>query len=184
MKQNVIGGFEDAIERGQSAVKSATKQAVSDVANAVVSQVTGNQPKSDTGTNEAAAAQKQKMSDDQAKGFLKDLYGPSKPSEKKAPGAQDSNLTQSILGLTPNDPNAGKSPDELAKIESLRRTLHADYYKTLTQRPQRQESVTEKIEREDQEDRMKLFAEEKKKPAPLPATVKQGTGENVVGVSG
>lgn len=180
----IIGGFEDAIERGQSTVKNSVKQAAVNFTQTAVAQVTGNQSKNDSGTNERANTTKQQMSDDQAKSFLKDLYGPSKPDEKKTPGTKDPNLVQSVLGLSPDDPNKGKTPEEIAKIEALRKTLHADYYRRLTQRPRREETVVEKIEREDNEDRMKLLEKDKKKPAPLPATVKQGTGESVVGVAG
>ncbi len=78
-----------------------------------------------------------------------------------------------------------KTPEELAKIEALRQQLHGQYYQDLTN-PQKapEENVTEKLEREDQEKKMADLETDKEKPPPLPATVKQGTGENVVGVSG
>jgi len=82
-------------------------------------------------------------------------------------------------------PNNQKTPEEEAKMEALRGELHGEYYRKLI-RPQQQqeESVVEKIEREDQEKKIEDFETQKEKPPPLPATTKQGTGENVVGVSG
>lgn len=203
---NIIGGtFEDAIEKGQATVKNAAKQTVSDFANTVKTQVTGSQqapnsnPQSDTGTgtNEQANNNQGKMSDTQAKKFLQDLYGSSDPnsgqekstdpngSKKPTNSGLPQNPLAKAAGMIPSDPNKGKSPEDLAKIESLRRQLHGQYYEELTaQRKPAEESVTERIEREDEEKKMELFEKDKKKPPPLPATVKQGTGESVVGMSG
>lgn len=200
-----FGGFEDigeaAHEAGAAVAKTTQKQAQSFVKTAV-GQVTGNQsantsPNNQNGTNEQAAAGQKQMSDDQAKQFLKDLYGPSKPQDRSLPNNQSQNSNQvqpqdqnsnpvaDALGLPQNDPNKGKSPQELAQIEGLRRELHADYYRTLTSGTKKQEeSVTEKLEREDQEEQMKSIEDDKKKPQALPQTVKQGTGEKMVGVSG
>lgn len=200
-----FGGFEDigeaAQEAGGAVVKTVQKQAQNAVKTAV-GQVTGNQsqnssPNNQNGTNEQAAAAKQQMSDDQAKQFLKDLYGPSKPQDRSLPNNQNQNSNQTsqsqnqksnpvadALGLPQSDPNKGKSPQDLAEIESLRRQLHSDYYQTLTRPKQREETVMAKLEREDQEKQMKEIEEEKKKPQALPQTVKQGTGEKMVGVSG
>jgi hypothetical protein len=78
-----------------------------------------------------------------------------------------------------------KTPEEMAKMQALRNQLHGEYYQQLT-KPQQQEeeTVVDKLEREDQEKKMSDLETDKEKPPPLPATTKQGTGENVVGVSG
>lgn len=78
-----------------------------------------------------------------------------------------------------------KTPEELAKIEALRQQLHKDYYESLTNRKKPiEEHVTEKLEREEKEQKMSELEVQKKKPPKLPMTQKQGTGENVVGVWG
>lgn len=151
--------FGEILERGQSAVVKNVKGAVSSFAKSAVGQISGSQ--SDQGTSEQAAAQK-KMSDDEAKKFLQGLYGsPDKSQDQK------------------------ENPEEKAKLEALRKQLHSDYYQNLINPKKTQEEpVVEKLEREKEEDRWKLEQKKAEKPPPLPATVKQGTGENVVGVSG
>lgn len=199
---NQIGGFEEIVETGKSSVQNAQKsaaQAAKKFVGTAVGQVTGKTPKQQdsAGTNEAANAQAQKqMSDDQAKQFLKDLYGtsdkdsqkdirPLDPKKQNSPAnTNPQNPLAQAVGINTKDPNSGKSPEELAKIEALRQQLHGDYYQSLTA-PQKQaeESVTEKLDREKQEEEIELWEKDKKKPDPL-ANVKQGTGENVIGVSG
>ncbi len=203
----MIGGFEDigeaAHEVGQAAV-SQTKKQVSGFAKTATSQITGNQSQPNTdpnqqGANEQGAQSNQQMSDDQAKKFLQDLYGPSQPQgqdkslpSQKNPGNQaqnqnqnqNSNAVSDALGLPQTDPNKGKTPEEMVEIEALRKQLHADYYRTLTTPKPQEERVSEKLEREDQEKQMEDLEKEEKKPNTLPVTVKQGTGESMVGVSG
>jgi hypothetical protein len=194
----IIGGFEDvgemAREAGQAVAKQAKNQTQATV-KAAAGQIIGNQTQpadsSDQGTNEQASAAQQKMSDDHAKQFLKDLYGPSKPTDNALNQTNNSNQSTNpqstvaqAMGLSPDDPNKGKTPEEVAKIASLHKQLHADYYRTLTAPKTPEEHVSDKLEREDQEQQMEELEEEKKKPRALPVTVKQGTGENVVGVSG
>lgn len=199
---NQIGGFEEIVETGKSSVQNVQKSAAQGAKKFVgtaVGQVTGKTPKQQdsAGTNEAANAQAQKqMSDDQAKQFLKDLYGtsdkdsqkdikPLDPKKQNSPAnTNPQNPLAQAVGINTKDPNSGKSPEELAKIEALRQQLHGDYYQSLTA-PQKQaeESVTEKLDREKQEEEIELWEKDKKKPDPL-ANVKQGTGESVIGVSG
>lgn len=79
-----------------------------------------------------------------------------------------------------------KTPEELVRIAALRQQLHGDYYQGLVnpQKPE-EESVTKKIEREDQEQQMAELETDKEKPPPIVnPNMKQGTAENVVGVSG
>ena len=160
MKAQVIGSFEEAVETGNQAVKQNVKAFV---------KAGMNQVKGDNGTNEPANQNQSKMSDDQAKSFLKDLYGKTKDEKELDKRAKE---------------NEGKTPEELTKLENLRKQLHQDYYQSLTPKPKQEERPAEKIEREEQQERWELVQKEKKKPAPLPANVKQGTGEKVVGVSG
>lgn len=201
----MIGGFEDigeaAAEMGQSVGNAAKKQATG-FAKTAQGQITGNQASSSQnqqGINEQGNAAQQKMSDDQAKQFLKDLYGPSQPQGqgKSLPSLQNpvnqvqnqnqnsnSNTAADALGLPQSDPNKGKTSEELVQIETLRKQLHSDYYRSLTKPKPEEERVADKLEREDQEKQMEDLEKEEKKPKSLPVTVKQGTGETMVGVSG
>lgn len=179
----------EILESGQTTVKNVASSAVKGTQNfakSTTSQITGSTP-NDTGSNEANQVKQQQMSDDQAKQFLKDLYGNSDKTSGKSvalPAQNNQNPLAKAIGMKPKDPNAGKTPEEIAKMIALRRQLHGGYYQKLTSRPKQEESVAEKIEREDQQEKMKLFEQEKKKPSPLPATIKTGTGEKMVGVSG
>ena len=181
---NNSGMIGEMLERGQSSVRKNVKQAASDFAQAAKGQITGSQ--NNQGTNEQANSAKQNMTDDQAKKFLQDLYGGSDknsaPDKSKTQNPQ--NPIAQAAGMAPKDPNEGKSPEELAKIEALRKQLHGDYFQSLVnpQKPQ-EESVTEKLEREDQEEQFEELEKKKEKPDPL-VNVKQGTGESVIGVSG
>lgn len=192
---DINSGFGEILETGQGAVKNAaksTKQGAQNFAKTAVGQIAGNQsstPQNDQGTNEAVTAQQKQMSDDQAKQFLKDLYGPTKPQESSASNnsqaktaaqqGSNQNLIKQAAGVTP------KNPQEIAKMQSLRNTLHQEYYQNLIN-PQKPEevSVTDKLEREEQVEEFEEIEKEKKKPSKLPQTQKVGTGEKMVGVSG
>lgn len=185
-------GFGEILERGQTTVRNVAKgakQGAKAFAKTAAGQVAGGQtPNQNQGTNEAANSPQQQMSDDDAKQFLKDLYGKSDKKSTSSPPQnqnQNQNAVKTALGMSQKNPNEGKTAEELAKIEQLRNQLHGQYYEELTnpKKPQ-EEAVTEKLEREEQEEKVELFEKNKKKPPPLPATVKRGTGESVVGVSG
>ena len=108
------------------------------------------------------------------------------PGEKPALDAPSVRETVTTAMGLPDILSSGvKTPEEEAKMEALRGQLHGEYYRKLT-KPQQQaeETVVDKLEREDQEKKMEDIETQKEKPPPLPATVKQGTGENIVGVSG
>ncbi len=186
--KGIIG---EILETGQSTVRKNVKQAASDFAKSAKVQITGSQ--NDQGTNEqanVAAQNQQKMSDDDAKKFLQDLYGRSDknsaPDKSKTQGTQNpQNPISQSVGIVPKNPNEGKSPEELAKIEALRQQLHGDYYQNLTNRRKpEEEHVAEKLDREEQEEKFEDLEKEKKKPPKLPQTQKVGTGEFAVGVSG
>ncbi len=201
---NVIGGtFEDMVEQGSRSAARNMKQQANSFTKAAVGQFTGNKAsQNDQGTNEQGNVQAQKMSDDQAKQFLKDLYGKSDKSLAQQKSSTPSpNPVQNALGIPQKsddkshpvsealgipqiDPNAGKTPEELTKLQSLRSQLHGDYYQNLVNPPKsKEEPVVEKLEREKQQEEFDLAQKQKEKPDPL-AIVKTGTGEKVVGVSG
>lgn len=186
MNTGVIGGFEDVIEKGQPAVGRVAKQAASDFGNTVKGQISGSagqNTSSDQGTNEQASAAKQKMSNDQAKQFLKDLYGPTDKKTAKVEKPQQHPVTEA-LGIPQADPNAGKTPEELAKLQGLRNQLHQDYYQGLVNPPKSEEKpVTEKLEEEKKMEELEMAKREEEQPGPL-QNVKTGTGEKMVGVSG
>lgn len=190
MFDNNGGMIGEILETGQNTAKSvgdAAKQGVKSTVSSTVSQVTG---KGSGGTNEAASAsaQQQNMSDDQAKDFLKGLYGKSdagnKPSSPKQQQQQGSGFKQA-LGIKPKDPNAGKTPQEVADMQKLRMQLHSEtYYQPLVNPPkQKEEPVTEKLEKEKQMEAIEEQKKLEKKPGPL-QNVKTGTGEKMVGASG
>ncbi|KKR73841.1 MAG: hypothetical protein UU15_C0001G0016 [Candidatus Levybacteria bacterium GW2011_GWC2_40_7] len=164
------GVFGEILETGQQAASSAgkgLKKAASDFANSATGQITGD----GSGTNEDSQQ------------FLRDLYGKSKKDELPVPQKEagqsqssnepqdaviDQNPVQKALGITPFDPNAQKSPEELVRIEALRRKLHGEYYENLTNPPKPQEErPVEKVEREEKEDRWKLQDKKAKEPPPL-----------------
>ena len=171
-------------------------------------------PQNDQGTNETSStAAQQQMSNDDAQKFLQGLYGKSnqtqspnaqnsqKPppptpqetiktalgipeiSAEKVPGQVPQSAIKIALGVTGSTNK--KTPEELAKIEALRKQLHGQYYQELVN-PQKppEENVTEKLEREDQQQKMAELETNKEKPPPINPTMKQGTAESVVGVSG
>lgn len=199
-KNPVIGGFEDVIETAQSTVTSAAKQAAKDFTNSATSQLTGSTPQSGgQGTNEQANAAKQQMSDDAAKQFLKDLYGPTKKAEPQKPAGahpvtdalgipqSEKNASHPVteaLGLPQADPNAGKTPEEIANLQKQRSALHQEYYENLVNHPKPAEQpVAEKLEQEKKMEELKEAEKKEKMPGPL-QNVKTGTGERAIGVSG
>lgn len=166
---DVSDSFGEILEKGQGTV--------SDFAKTAKGQIVGK-------TNQTSA-QAQKMSDDQAKQFLSDLYGPSKPNAEPQKSQSSKQGASQGDQITTPQPNKDKTPEELAKIESLKRQLHADYYQNLVNPAKpKEEHVSEKLEREEEEEKMEEIEEEKKKLPELPVTVKRGTNERIPGVSG
>lgn len=195
-RNRMIGGFEDAFEKGHASVKKSAVNSANDFTNTVKSQVTGDSsqnPPQEQGTNESGSAMQNsgqpQMTDEERVEFLSNLYG---NSNKKNKDSSDQKKTQNgagdvkqALGIPQKDPNEGKTPEEIAKMEALRKQLHSDYYQDLLNKTKpRSEGVAEKMEREEEEEKMAELEEAKKKPSELPQTVRKGTGESVVGVSG
>jgi len=192
----MIGGFEDAFEKSRSSVKNSAVSSAKDFTNTAKSQVVGDSsqnPPQEQGANESGSvsknSQQSQMSDEERVEFLSNLYG---KNNNKNMNSSDQHKTQKgtgdvkqALGIAQKDPNEGKTPEEIAKMEALRKQLHSDYYQNLVNRPKAQdEPIAEKLEREEQEEKMEELAEVKKKPRELPQTVRKGTGESVVGMSG
>src|SRR3990170_4474488 len=77
--------------------------------------------------------------------------------KKSANPAVTQNASQKALGIAPKDPNAGKTPEELRKIEALRKQLHGQYYDKMVN-PQKspEEPVAEKIERQERQETWEL----------------------------
>lgn len=184
-KNRIVGGFEDSFERASGTVTTAAKQTVKDFTNTTKGQITGSQsspqssdssgtnehgavsssPKpqtSDHGTNEHGnsdpGANAGGMTDDERKDFLSKLYG---GSEKKTePEKKQGSSVTDALGITQNDPDKGKSPEDIAKMNVLRQQLHSvNYYQPLINRPKpKEEPVAEKLEREEQNANSKAFS--------------------------
>jgi len=203
-RNRVVGAFEDTFESGKSSVATAIKQTAKDFTTSAKGQITGGSTsaslphqspasshgKSDHGTNEHGAGNQNSQqatdpkTDEERKQFLRDLYGGGGHGEKSNSHSDSSKtgVVKQALGIF-DDPNKGLSPEEIAKLTALRNQLHSNYYRDLITPQQREVSVTEKLEREDQMEKIDAFEKQKKKPNPL-QNVKQGTGESVVGASG
>ena len=85
-----------------------------------------------------------------------------------------------------NAPNpTAKNPEELAKMEVVRKGLHDEYYQQLVnpQKPQ-EETVVDKIEREKQEEMVDLQQKELEKPPPLAVQNAQRKTEGNPGTTG
>lgn len=179
---NMMGGFEDIFEKGQSAASDAVKKAVTDTANSAKGQILGGQAStsgapSDHGSNEAGnSTQNQpQMSDEERVRYLKDLYGPSVSKSGKTESKPNVSI-KDALGLPELNK---KSPEEEAKEEAVKQQLHQEYFRSLTARPRHEESVVDKLEREDHETQMAELESKKDKPTPINPSVKTGTGETV-----
>lgn len=198
-RNRVIGSFEDVVERGQTTVKNSSKNTVKDFANSTKNQVTGGgrnqnqQSPADQGTSEAGGGQnqnQQQMTDKEREEFLSKLYGSSDNQKNNSGSSKDpkkgSGPAAQALGVSLDDPNKDKSPEDIAKLESLRKQLHSGYYQNLVNRPKpKEEPVAEKLEREEKEEKMAELQDENKKPKKvLPPGTKQGTGEMQPGAMG
>lgn len=116
---------------------------------------------------------------------IKTAMGLTSSQKNEDPVPTKAETIKTAMGIPDLIPSKEKSPEEEAKLEVVRRQLHGQYYQDLTN-PKKapEETVAEKLEREDQEEKMAEIETKKDKPPELPSTVKQGTGESVVGVSG
>lgn len=110
---------------------------------------------------------------------VKGLYEKSQPQNSQTKPAQ----SLPTSGKNPSD--LGKTPEELANLEVIRKELHAAYYQSLTNPPKpEEESVTEKIEREKQEEMVDLQQKKMEKPPELTIQRQAQRVEKFPGASG
>jgi len=187
----------EQLEEGFSQVKQQLKKAPSDVAGAVMSQVTGKSAKSGDGSvpnaaREQEAAQQQaghesaRQANEQ---MVKELYAPSmakgdglSDGEGKEQTASQKAASEFIQGKMED----GMSADEAQKLYSLRKKLHQEYYQKLTSYEQSrpEERTAEKVEKEkEQDDRMNL-EKQQKKDAPIAVQMGANRTEKFPGASG
>ena len=156
---------------------------------------------SDQGTNEMASAavnnqnnNSDQKSDEERIKFLRDLYGTdgstssNSKNEKKDNNKKKNNSSdvKQAFGFLEKDPHEGMTPEEAARYEAAKRQLHGDYYQDFLEKTKTKEpSVMDKLEHEEQEERMKEFEmQQKEEKRKLPVTVKQGTAETAIGTVG
>lgn len=158
------GVFGEILESAGTAIKQTGKtaaNAVSDTAKATVSQITGSQ-----GDSSAPVP----ATDTDTQDVVESLYEKSQP--------QNTNSQQTLQqGLVPNI--LDKTPQEEVELEVVRKRLHDEYYQSLINPPkQEEESVTEKIVREDQQEDMELQQKEMEKPPELVQRAAQRVEKN------
>ncbi len=155
--------FGEVLESAGTAAKQtgqAAANAVSDTAKAAASQITGSQ-------GDSPASPQDVSNQDVVKG----LYEESQP--------QNTNPQQpAMVSNVPSD-SSEKTPEELANLELVRKELHAAYYQSVVNPPtQEEESVSEKIEREDRQEDMELQQKEMEKPPELVQRAAQRVEKN------
>jgi hypothetical protein len=181
----MLGDFEESIERGVKQQLKSTGQAVTSQLNPM--QSAQSQPASaDAGTNEQAGvggAQSPSQSDPATQEFVKNMYAPSnhqQPHGMSDPKQQPSQFVQQQI-------QNGKTPEEAAKLEQLRKKLHDEtYYIPLTQRKPHEAEQKEEEQVKEQEKMAKLeeLEEKKKKDQPIALKMATQTAETFRGASG
>ncbi len=160
-----------------------------------------NQQNQQAQVNSLPAAKKPTQNQQTVKAAL-GLVGSAKPQEKAPTPMETIKTALGIPGEKPKSeaptpretikaamgiPDVGgqKTPEEMSKMQALRSQLHGEYYQKLTKLQKQEETVVDKLEREDQEKKMADLETDKDKPKPpINPTMKQGTAESSVGVSG
>ena len=149
------GIFGEVLESAGTAVKQTGKavaSAVSDSAKAAASQA--GVPVGDSSAGSSQDATSQVSNEDVVEG----LYEKSQPQNTNPPQQPVSNQTDS----------SGKTPQEAAEIEVVRKRLHDEYYQRDFNRPkQEEERVAEKVEREEKEEMVDLQQKKMEKPPEL-----------------
>ncbi len=154
--------FGEVLEQGAAQVKQGASDAVAQV----------------TGQNVGDSS-------DETKKVVEGLYEKS-PDKNQNQNQQNQNqhqnvvqnLTNQVLGVT-------QSPEVQAQLEVVRKELHSAYYQNLVNPPkQEEESVVEKIEREDQQKDWDLKQKEMAAPPPLAVQMGQSHAEKFPGASG
>jgi hypothetical protein len=161
-----MGVFGEMLEKGQQTVQSTAKAAVSDVTNTVAGQI-GVKPEA----SPDAQGKTQVRPQNQTQALPK-----TEPTVLQAASSSETlDLVKEFYA--PSDdvqaPNAARNPQQeqaetQAKLAKLRQELHqSTYYDPLiayeTKKPQEEEAVAEKVEREEkEEDREKIELQQKK----------------------
>ncbi len=83
--------------------------------------------------------------------------------------SQSQAAAQSSTPASNSSNTQNKSPQELAQIEVVRKNLHEQYYQSLINPPkeQQEESVSEKLEREEKQEMVDLQQKQMEKPPEL-----------------
>src|SRR5258708_2799957 len=97
--------------------------------------------------------------DTDTKDFIQSLYGKSHKEGQKSTINPDQNVSQKY---------PGKTTEEINKLIALRQQMHTQTYfdPTFNRVIKKEEPVTERLEREEEQETMKEFEDDKKKPAP------------------
>lgn len=168
IKKTLDEGFEN-LEKGLSQQAKATVKAVAGQAG--VSQGSQSQV-SDQGSNEAAvqAAQQAQQaaiqSDEATREEVAAFYAPSNPNEKHglSPQPESGGDAKEPSDFFKKQLDAGKTPEEAAQLEALRKKLHdEDYFIPLTERKPAEEEQEEEKKEEEQEKMEELQVKEQKK---------------------
>lgn len=148
--------FGEILERGQSSIQQAgqaIKGQVSDIVKSGAQQI-GREDKKPEEPKKKAIDDKQ---------FVMDLLG---IKEAKKPNEiQDQN--------DPEKPLDEKQVEEKSKIEQLRKSLHAEYYQSISTPSRAEERVADKVDREEREEKAKKMEDIKEQEKKAPVSVHQ-----------
>lgn len=164
----------DILEQGGTLAKQTVKQ----VATTPVSLVkTAAKQAGVSPTQKEPSTSDQQQTKAQTEEVVKHLYG--------AKDASQNNHASIAEGAQGESKDSKRTPEEIQKIEQLRKQLHGQYYQSIINPPKQQEErPVEKVEREQQEQQMELIEKEKKKPQPIAVQRAKNTTESFRGVSG
>lgn len=160
IKKNLDEGIEN-LEKGFGQQVKATVKAVAGQAGAGQNSQT---QASDHGADQSAAQAAQ--SDQATREEVAAFYAPSNPNEKHglSPQPESGVETKEPSDFFKKQLDAGKTPEEAAQLEALRKKLHdEDYFIPLTQRKPAEEEQEEEKKEEEQEKMEELQVKEQKK---------------------
>lgn len=180
----IKGLLEEGIEKVEEGVKTQAKV----TAQSAKGQVTGNvSAHSDQGTNEAGQTNpnQQTQSDQKAtEDFVKELYA---PGNKQQVTSNKNGEEKESSEFFKDQIEEGKTPEEAAKMEALRKKLHDEvYYLPLTQRKPHEVEQKEEEQKEEAKKMEELQKEDEKKKKEQPIAVQMGANraERFPGASG
>lgn len=132
------------------------------------------------GVVKQAAKQVAKAPTDLTKKAAQQVTGREDSDSPDSKGSQTHGI-RSIINIKPRSPEeiaAQKAKDEV-DLSQARQRLHSVYSGGLSTPSVPKESVSQRIEREDQAKKQEEMQTQAHKPPPLPPNVKQGTGEKI-----